>query len=359
MKIEDFVIGKKYSNSEIKEAFKCSLMAGMNRSLETNTLVLTAKHNKPIYDDQWEGDIFNYTGMGKNGDQRLDYKQNKKIYVIQDRKEELDLLIPLDKNNKIYVYKDYKVLDMLSQEKDITYIFENSDLLTDYEVLEVKFNGKILDNFNFDKTLKKLDISANILDYQYLNNIQIFLAKKVKNINDIDFIIEHINHSKFDKKNPMEVVAKVYFDLSYIMSGFDFKRGNYELFEINSVRNNKAIHKKSKNFKTEMVLRMRNLAEEESTGSYGTGLYGAGLYGGGNLTLSGILNKGVRFRFILFDTLNGEIIIINNCKTNDDYSKQYSEDLNVIEYVVNGDKEIQIISKVESNGYKYYELCNI
>jgi restriction endonuclease len=80
MKIEDFVIGKKYSNSEIKEAFKCSLMAGMNRSLETNTLVLTAKHNKPIYDDQWECDIFNYTGMGKNGDQRLDYKQNKTLY---------------------------------------------------------------------------------------------------------------------------------------------------------------------------------------------------------------------------------------------------------------------------------------
>lgn len=80
MKIEDFVIGKKYSNSEIKEAFKCSLMAGMNRSLETNTLVLMAKHNKPIYDDQWEGDIFNYTGIGKNGDQRLDYKQNKTLY---------------------------------------------------------------------------------------------------------------------------------------------------------------------------------------------------------------------------------------------------------------------------------------
>jgi hypothetical protein len=316
-------------------------------------------NNEDLYINHFENVIY-LKGINLNSIlSNVVLKQNKKIYVIQDRKEELDLLIPLDKNNKIYVYKDYKILDMLSQEKDTTYIFENSDLLTDYEVLEVKFNGKVLDSFNFDKTLKKLNIGMNILDYQYLNNIQIFLAKKVTNINDIEFIIEHINHSKFDKKNPMEVVAKVYFDLSYIMSGFDFKRGNYELFEINSVRNNKAIHKKSKNFRTEMVLRMRNLAEEESTGSYGTGLYGAGLYGGGNLTLSGILNKSVRFRFILFDTLNGEIIIVNNCKTSDDYSKQYSEDLNVIEYVVNGDKEIQFISKVESNGYKYYELCNI
>ena len=316
-------------------------------------------NNEDLYVNHFENVIYlkkiNINNIFKN----IVLKQNKKLYIIQDTRDNLDLLIPLDKNNKIYVYKDYKVLDMLSQEKEITYVFEYADLLTDYEVLEVKFNGKILDNFTFDKTLKKLNIGMNILDYQYLNNIQVFLAKKINDVNDIDFIVEHIDHSKFDKKNPVEVVAKVYFDLSYIMSGFEFKRGNYELFEINSVRNNKAIHKKSKNFRTEMILKIRNIAEEEVEGNYGAGLYGHGLYGGGNLTLSGILNKGIRFRFIIYDTLNGEINIINNCKTNDDYSKQYSEDLNNIEYVVNGDKEIQFISKVESNGYKYYELCNI
>ena len=80
MKIEDFKLGKKYYNAEICETFKCSLMSGMNRSHTTNTLVLTAKHNKPLYDDQWNGDIFNYTGMGKSGDQSLEYKQNKTLY---------------------------------------------------------------------------------------------------------------------------------------------------------------------------------------------------------------------------------------------------------------------------------------
>lgn len=79
MKIEDFKIGNKYYNSEICEAFKCSLMSGMNRSHTTNSLVLTAKHNKPLYDDQWNGNIFNYTGMGKSGDQSVEYKQNKTL----------------------------------------------------------------------------------------------------------------------------------------------------------------------------------------------------------------------------------------------------------------------------------------
>ena len=67
MKIEDFKLGKKYYNADICEAFKCSLMSGMNRSHTTNTLVLTAKHNKPLYDDQWDGDIFNYTKHGTVG----------------------------------------------------------------------------------------------------------------------------------------------------------------------------------------------------------------------------------------------------------------------------------------------------
>lgn len=79
MEIKDFVIGAKYRNEEICQAFKCSLMSGMNRSYATNSLVLTAKHNKPLYNDEWDEDIFNYTGMGKNNDQNVNYKQNKTL----------------------------------------------------------------------------------------------------------------------------------------------------------------------------------------------------------------------------------------------------------------------------------------
>ena len=226
-------------------------------------------------------------------------------------------------------------------------------------MLEVKFNGKKLNNFTFDKTLKKINIGGNILDFQYLNNIQVLLAKKISNVNDIEFILDYLDHVIFDKKNPIEVIAKTYFDLSYIVKEYELRRGNFDSFEINSVKNDKAVHKKSKNFRTEISLKIRNIAEEESTEQYGTGLYGQGLYGGGNLTLSGIVNRQKRFRFIVYDTLSGEITIINNCKANDDYSKMYSEEVNTIDYIINGDRDIVYISKVASNGYTYYELCSI
>lgn len=326
-----------------------------------NTIYLSKVNTtESIYENDFENVIYLKRIVLNSIIKNVVLKQKDKIYVIQDRKDDLDLLIPIDKDNKIYVYKDYKVLDMLSQEKDITYMFENvNDVLTDYEILEVKFNGKKLENYTFDKTLKKISIGSNILDYQYLNNIQILLAKKITNINDIEFIVEHIDHRVFDKVDPLSEVARSYFNLSYIMNGYDIKRGNNELFEINSVKNDKAIHKKSKNFRTELNIKIRNIAEEESTGNYGSGLYGHGLYGGGNLTLAGILNRQIRFRFIIYDTLSGEITIINNCKANDDYSRNYMEDGNLIDYTINGDRDIVYISKATKNGYIWYELCNL
>ena len=325
-----------------------------------NTIFLsTVNTNDSIYNNNFENVIYLKRVVLNSVLENVVLKQGSKVYIIQDKKEDLDLLIPIDKDNKIYVYKDYKILDLLSQEKDTSYIFEDSNVYTDYEVLEVKFNGKKLDSFTFDKALKKINIGSNILDYQYLNNIQIVLAKKILNVGYIDFIVEHIDHNIFNKKNPMEVVENTYFDLSYIVSGYDIKRGNYDNFEINSVMNNKAIHKVSKNFRTEISLKIRNMAEMEETGQYGQGLYGQGLYGGGNLTLSGLLNRNKRFRFVVFDTLNGEITIVNNCKANDDYSKSYSEDSNNIDYNISGDKDIVYISTVDSAGYKFYDLCNI
>lgn len=324
-----------------------------------DTIYLNKINNiQDLYINHFENVIYIKSILLNSAFKNVVLKQGNKVYVIQDRKDNLDLLIPLDKNNKIFIYKDYKVLDMLSQEKSLEYFIEDNNIYNDeYEVLEVKFNGKKLENFTFDGTLKKISIGANILDYQYLNNIQVVLAKKVKNINDIEVIVEHIDHSIFNRQDPMQDVADSYFHISYIMNEFEFKRGNYDSFEINSVMNNKAIHKKPKNFRTEMILRLRNIAEYEQTGSYGSGLYGSGLYGGGNLTLTGILNKGIRFRFIIYNTLNGELLIINNCKSGEDYSKVFSDDLNTIEYTINGDKDLQYISKVADNGYKYYELC--
>lgn len=74
-----FKINQIVNNNEIMNEFKVAPQGGMRRSIKTNTLVLISDHTKTLYDDKWRDDILYYTGMGKNGDQDLYYKQNKTL----------------------------------------------------------------------------------------------------------------------------------------------------------------------------------------------------------------------------------------------------------------------------------------
>ncbi|WP_231478683.1 HNH endonuclease [Virgibacillus halodenitrificans] len=71
--------GDEINNKELVDIFKCAPQGGMRRSKTTNSLVLISNPFKSLYIDKWEGDIFYYTGMGLNGDQDLDYSQNKTL----------------------------------------------------------------------------------------------------------------------------------------------------------------------------------------------------------------------------------------------------------------------------------------
>jgi len=66
-------------NTQLTEIFKCGPQQGMRRSLSTGTLVVVSNHMRSIYEDRWEEDVFHYTGMGLEGDQRLDAAQNKTL----------------------------------------------------------------------------------------------------------------------------------------------------------------------------------------------------------------------------------------------------------------------------------------
>lgn len=66
-------------NNQLIKLFQCSTQGGMRRSHKTNTLVLVSNHLKSLYDDRWIDDVFHYTGMGTEGDQSLDYMQNKTL----------------------------------------------------------------------------------------------------------------------------------------------------------------------------------------------------------------------------------------------------------------------------------------
>ena len=74
-------VGNEYTNEEISKIFKCSTQGGMRRSHSTLALVLTSHHDDltNAYIDYWEEDIFYYTGMGMEGDQDINYAQNKTL----------------------------------------------------------------------------------------------------------------------------------------------------------------------------------------------------------------------------------------------------------------------------------------
>ncbi len=72
--------GDTITNAELVDLFKCANQGGMRRSHQTNTLVLISDHTKYVHQDRWmAGDLLHYTGMGLEGDQSLDYLQNKTL----------------------------------------------------------------------------------------------------------------------------------------------------------------------------------------------------------------------------------------------------------------------------------------
>ena len=71
--------GQVLTNEEICEIFKCSSQGGLRRSRKTNSLVLISYHNNTLFEDRWEDGIFHYAGMGLEGDQSIEFAQNRTL----------------------------------------------------------------------------------------------------------------------------------------------------------------------------------------------------------------------------------------------------------------------------------------
>jgi len=107
------------TNEDITNIFGCSGQGGMRRSHKTNTLVLISNHDKlnNPYNDRWIGNIFHYTGMGMEGDQSLDFNQNK---TLSNSRSEIDLGVFLFEvfESKKYTYVgEVELVDKPYQEK--------------------------------------------------------------------------------------------------------------------------------------------------------------------------------------------------------------------------------------------------
>lgn len=78
--VDDLKINSIYTNAIIAKVFKCSKQGGMRKSNTTNTLILISKQTgKSIYHDTWVDNMLHYTGMGQEGDQKLDFAQNRTL----------------------------------------------------------------------------------------------------------------------------------------------------------------------------------------------------------------------------------------------------------------------------------------
>ncbi len=101
--IPSFKIGNTVTHNQIIDEFQCGNMGGMRRSKTTNTLVLISDHTKGLYDDKWYNDILHYTGMGKIGDQDINFSQNKTLTQSNTNGVDVHLFEVLVPHNYIYL----------------------------------------------------------------------------------------------------------------------------------------------------------------------------------------------------------------------------------------------------------------
>lgn len=95
-------IGQILKNKDIVEIFKCANMGGMRRSKTTNTLVLISDYTKGLYHDKWIGGVLHYTGMGKSGDQNIDWAQNATLAACGVNDVDVHLFEVLDAGEYVY-----------------------------------------------------------------------------------------------------------------------------------------------------------------------------------------------------------------------------------------------------------------
>ena len=95
-------IGQTISNAELVNIFQCGNMGGMRRSRATNTLVIVSDYTKGLYQDKWIGGTLHYTGMGKVGNQDINWAQNATLAECGTNGVDVHLFEVIDPGEYIY-----------------------------------------------------------------------------------------------------------------------------------------------------------------------------------------------------------------------------------------------------------------
>jgi 5-methylcytosine-specific restriction protein A len=71
--------GDELSNDDLVRRFAVGNSGGMRKSNCHGVLLLITNRVESLYEDQWQGDVLHYTGMGQTGDQDLAWAQNRTL----------------------------------------------------------------------------------------------------------------------------------------------------------------------------------------------------------------------------------------------------------------------------------------
>lgn len=168
-------IGDTISNNELIEYFQCGNMGGMRKINANNALVIVSDHTKGLYDDRWEGKTLHYTGMGSNGDQDLNFSQNKTLAESNSNEIQIFLFEVFKKNEYLYEGRVKLVADP-------------------YQEFQVDSEGRIRKVWMFPVSLSEIEnplpikeksfesiLSGKIEEVQKLNDAEILLRAKSGN----------------------------------------------------------------------------------------------------------------------------------------------------------------------------------
>jgi len=154
------VPGTKINNDTLCYIFKCSSQGGMRKSNITNTLVIISNHVKSIYDDRWIDNEFHYTGMGLEGNQRIDYSQNRTLWQSRNNDVELHLF-------EVFIDGEY------------TYFGQVELAGEPYQENQLDVNGHNRTVWMFPLKLLEKSISISQKDFEQLNSLKIKKAKRL------------------------------------------------------------------------------------------------------------------------------------------------------------------------------------
>lgn len=176
------------TNVELTKLFKCGNSGGMRRSHKTNTLVIVSDYTKNFYSDVYHGGVLKYTGMGKTGNQSLEYMQNKTLKESDSNGVSVHWFEVYVKNE--YLYKGrVKLVDKPTLEKQ-------KDL-----------NGNERDVWVFPlavvEDLTEIDISQEFMlgEMQKLNENEII---EIVTIEEGEFPVAKKTRKKTNKNNPIK-----------------------------------------------------------------------------------------------------------------------------------------------------------